>query len=367
MDVRQGALEGMEVIAAFWEGRRVLVTGHTGFKGAWLCFWLSNRGAKVAGYALPAIKPSVSSLLGDAWLERSALADIRDAAEVQKLVDDFRPEIVFHLAAQSLVRLGYKAPLETFEVNVMGTANLLEACRRCSSVRAIVVITTDKCYENLEWEWGYRESDRLGGRDPYSNSKACAELVVSCFQQSFFHSDHCSGLASARAGNVIGGGDWSEDRLIPDLVRAAAAALPLTLRNPDAIRPWQHVLEPLSGYMSLAERLFSNPGQFSTAWNFGPDDDAAKSVEWIVRTFERAWKSTLVVKLQQADQPHEAKYLKLDSSRAHKRLQWRPRLSIEEAIDWTIDWYKAHESGQDMGKFTMRQIQAYEGLMGQAI
>lgn len=347
-----------------WSGKRVLLTGHTGFKGSWLALWLQAMGAELCGLALqPATTPN---LFEDAQVGRgmrSVIGDIRDAVLVRRIMEEHRPEVVFHLAAQPLVRASYEDPLGTYAVNVMGTAHVLDAVRLTGNVRAVVTITTDKCYENREWVWPYREEDRLGGYDPYSNSKACAELVTEAYRNSFFPSAHYDRhgvtLATVRAGNVIGGGDWADDRLIPDMMRAFVAGHPVLIRNPGAIRPWQHVLEPLRGYLAVAEALLEHGPAFGEAWNFGPDQSDARPVEWIVRELVEMWGEGAGWKLDHADHPHEAQMLKLDCSKAAARLGWRPRLHLRDALALTADWYRARKNGQSMSAFTAAQIDSY--------
>ena len=347
MGNRPRALEnlGLSLFATTFGGRRVLVTGHTGFKGSWLALWLRELGAQVSGISLdPETSPNHWDLLG---LEiNDHRHDIRDADGLQRLVAAARPDIVFHLAAQPLVRRSYGDPLATWSTNVVGTANLLEACRSAPSVSAIVVVTTDKCYENRDWEWGYRENDRLGGHDPYSASKAATELVVASYRQSFFHEPGSPLLASARAGNVIGGGDWSEDRLIPDLVRARAAGAPLEIRSPQATRPWQHVLEALSGYLLLGQGLLQGRRDFARAWNFGPDGDSNCSVEQLLTAIKREWPA---IEWRQTGKPmlHEANLLQLDATLARQKLGWRPIWSLNQALAVTAAWYRRYlEQGE---------------------
>lgn len=337
---------------AFWNGRRVLVTGHTGFKGSWLTTWLLQLGSKVTGVALePQTDPSMFKLLDLGSHMDSHIADIRDLAAMKKVVADSDPEIIIHMAAQALVRESYSDPVDTFMTNVMGTAHVLEAARQAKNVGAVVVVTSDKCYDNREWVWGYRESDAMGGHDPYSASKGCAELVTSSYRKSF--GDNLN-VASARAGNVIGGGDWSDDRLIPDIVRAVAAKEVVQIRNPGAIRPWQHVMEPLAGYLMLAERLYTDGGPFASGWNFGPaigdTQPVSALVERLSQTFDCEWQ------LDEGEHPHEARFLKLDISKAVADLGYQPRISLETALDWTAGWYQAHFDGQDMRAVTEQQI-----------
>lgn len=325
-----------------YRGCRVLLTGHTGFKGSWLALWLTDLGAYVVGVALaPATSPNHWDLLGLEIPDHRV--DIRDSAALTDIVAATRPDIVFHLAAQALVRRSYRDPLETWSTNVMGTAGLLEACRRTQSIRGIVVVTSDKCYENREWEWGYRETDPLGGHDPYSASKAATELVVGSYRRAFFHALDAPLLATARAGNVIGGGDWSEDRLIPDLVRAAAAGLTLEIRSPDATRPWQHVLESLSGYLLLGQRLLEGNIDAAQSWNFGPEADGNRSVAEVLSTLEAHWPQ-LVWQLTDEPQPHEATLLYLDSAKARAGLGWRSVWTVDQALAATADWYRAYLS-----------------------
>lgn len=359
MGERQGSLEG--VAMNFWRGRRVLLSGHTGFKGGWLSLWLQQLGADLCGVALvPSSDPSLFTEARIASGMRSEIADIRDLASLRTIFNDHRPEVIFHLAAQPLVRASYADPVGTYTTNVIGTVNMLEAARACSSARAILVITTDKCYENKEWVWPYRETDRLGGYDPYSNSKACAELVVASYRDSFFppadHAQHGIAIATARAGNVIGGGDWSKDRLIPDIMRAFAVNKPVVIRNPHAVRPWQHVLEPLSGYLNLAERLLNHGPKYGEAWNFGPDESDAKPVNWIVRQLADEWGADAQWRLDDEPQPHEAQILKLDCSKAAYSLNWRPALTLKEALRLTADWYRRRNKGEDPHSITHEQI-----------
>lgn len=366
MGLRQGALEklGMTGIAqtnpAFWRGRRVLITGHTGFKGSWLSLWLQQMGAELRGVSLaPATRPALFDVARVAVGMEHCVADIRDFAAVQAQMTAFRPEIVIHMAAQSLVRLSYQQPIETYATNVMGTVHVLEAARQAGSVRAVVGITTDKCYENRESIRGYREDEPLGGRDPYSSSKGCAELVSSAYRRSFLN-DAGIAMATARAGNVIGGGDWAHDRLIPDILRALQESQPVLIRNPQAIRPWQHVLEPLSAYLLLAERLCTQGRADAEAWNFGPRDEDARPVQWIVEHLCKAWGHGASWTLQPGNHPHEASVLKLDISKARHRLQWSPRWSLETALTRIIEWHQAWRVGNDMRAVCLDQISRYQ-------
>jgi CDP-glucose 4,6-dehydratase len=353
-------VEDLALNPAFWRGRRVLLTGHTGFKGSWLALWLASLGAKITGFSvdIPS-KPSLmeAARVGDAL--RDVRGDVRDLQAVRAVMDEAKPEVVLHLAAQSLVRQSYATPVETYATNVMGTAHVLEAARTAKTVRAVVVVTSDKCYENRESGEAYAESDAMGGHDPYSSSKGAAELVTAAYRRSFFGDEK---VASARAGNVIGGGDWSVDRLIPDIYRAAAAREPLRIRNPKAVRPWQHVLEPLSGYLMLAERVAADRA-FAQAWNFGPDERDARSVEDVVNRVVARWGSGLRWELDRGAHPHEAKLLSIDSAKARHQLGWAPRLKLEEALEWTVDWYKAFMRGEDVREVTMAQIARYGSMV----
>jgi CDP-glucose 4,6-dehydratase len=348
-----------------WQGRRVLVTGHTGFKGGWLTLWLHQLGAEVAGLSLaPATDPSLfeAARIGD--LVDHHIADIRDLAAVERVIDQVRPEVIFHLAAQPLVRLSYAQPVETFATNVLGTVHVMDAARRIGGVAALVCITTDKCYENREWIWPYRESDPMGGHDPYSSSKGCAELAIAAYRRSY-HLTGAAGedpmaLASVRAGNVIGGGDWSLDRLVPDLVRAFEQGSAPEIRAPMSVRPWQHVLEALSGYLLLAERMLSRAPGFADAWNFGPADEDARPVGWIVETMRAAWGGDAAQSVPFSGAvPHEAGLLKLDTSKARALLGWRPALRLEEALEWIVTWHKLVGAGGDARVATLDQIAAY--------
>jgi CDP-glucose 4,6-dehydratase len=345
----------------FWRDRRVLVTGHTGFKGAWLVLWLQSLGARVSGFAVHrADGPSLYELARVDEGVQSINGDVRDPDSTADAVATSRPEVVVHMAAQALVRRSYAQPRETFETNVMGTVNVLDAVRRArGEVRAVVVVTSDKCYENHDWEWGYREYEPMGGSDPYSSSKACAELVTSAFRRSFFSDPDGPRVATARAGNVIGGGDWGEDRLVPDIVRAALAGEELLVRNPSSIRPWQHVLNPLSGYLVLAQALYRS-AESACAWNFGPADEDARSVGWLVERLAELWPHGLRWRVDDADHPAEARYLKLDSSRARARLGWRPLVGIDDALSSIVEWHDALAKDADMREVTVRQIEALQ-------
>jgi CDP-glucose 4,6-dehydratase len=351
----------------FWRGKRVLVTGHTGFKGSWLCLVLHELGAEIIGYALnPLTTPSMFELCKINKHINSIIGDIRDLELVKETICKTNPEIVLHLAAQSLVRESYLNPVETYAVNIMGTVNLLEAVRGSTVIKAVVNITSDKCYENMEWPWGYRENDSLGGYDPYSNSKACSELVTVAYRNSFFnlehHQGHALALATARAGNVIGGGDWATDRLIPDCIRALLKGEPVIIRSPSAIRPWQHVLEPLSGYLTLAQKLYESGLEYSGGWNFGPADSDAKPVEWVVSHLCSKWERGATYRIDQRPQPHEANHLKLDCSKAKNYLGWVPKWDLEQALTKTIEWVKAYADGVDLNETSLHQIRAYFNL-----
>jgi CDP-glucose 4,6-dehydratase len=354
----------MSITPEFWRDKRVLLTGHTGFKGSWLSLWLQNLGAELHGLALE--PPTNQNLFTEAHVTSgmvsSVIGDIRDLAGVQKVMHDCQPEILFHMAAQPLVRLSYAEPVETYATNVMGTVHVLEAVRHTPSVKAVVVVTTDKCYENKEWLWGYREDEPMGGHDPYSNSKGCAELVTSAYRRSFFQNQGIA-VATARAGNVIGGGDWAADRLVPDILRAFKANQPVVIRNPYATRPWQHVLEPLSGYLTLAERLYTAGQTYAEGWNFGPAEDDVKSVQWIVEHMVDHWGDDTNWMQDGSVQPHEANHLKLDISKARARLGWQPRLALDAALSSIIDWQRAYAAGADMRVKTLAQIHDFEALV----
>ncbi len=350
----------------FWRGKKVFLTGHTGFKGSWLSLWLHRLGAQVFGVSLApsSDQPSLFKLCDvQDSLQESQFLDIRDGASLQSALQQAQPDIVLHLAAQALVRESYRSPVTTFETNVLGTVNVLEAVRRAPAIKVCINVTTDKCYENQEWIWGYREVDRLGGADPYSASKACSELVTSAYRSSFFSTSNCAAIATARAGNVIGGGDWSTDRLIPDIVRAATRGETLTIRSPTAVRPWQHVLDPLHGYLMLAEKLATHAAGMDSAWNFGPALTAQKSVEAILETFKQQFSPDLMWKIDTTDQPHETQTLRIDSTKARSLLAWQPRLAVDDSLQWTASWYKRwSETPKLMRDFTLSQIEKFESL-----
>jgi CDP-glucose 4,6-dehydratase len=354
-----GEMVTPEYLSAFKE-RRVFITGHTGFKGSWLAFLLKEVGAQVFGYALPPVgKNNHFELLGLAQSIGSIEADIRDGIKLTATMEEFQPEFVFHLAAQALVRHSYSDPKTTFETNIMGSVNLLEAVRKCKSVRSLVYVTSDKCYENLEWLWGYRENDQLGGHDPYSASKASAEMVFSAYNRSFFFDRPELGAASARAGNVIGGGDWAVDRIIPDCIRSIEAEEPIRLRNPQATRPWQHVLEPLAGYLLLAAQLRKEPSVYSGSWNFGPSSKEVRTVlevaEHLIARFGRG----TIVSEASLKKHHEARLLQLNCDRAHQLLGWYPRWDFERTLNMTSDWYKKIHSGEKVRDITLQQLSDY--------
>uniref|UniRef100_Q07IQ5 CDP-glucose 4,6-dehydratase n=1 Tax=Rhodopseudomonas palustris (strain BisA53) TaxID=316055 RepID=Q07IQ5_RHOP5 len=349
--------------AEFWRGRRVLVTGHTGFKGSWLTLWLSRLGAKVAGFALaPPTSPSLfeQAAIGD--LIKHQQADIRDLAALRQAFDWHRPQIVFHLAAQAIVRQSYVDPVETYATNLMGTVNVLEAIRHTPDIEAAVMITTDKVYDNKEWVWGYREDDRLGGVDPYSNSKACCELAIAAYRRSFFDEGKLM-VASARAGNVIGGGDWARDRLIPDIVRAFIAGQQLVIRYPDAVRPWQHVLEPLHGYLMIAESIAKKQLRVDPTFNFGPDEADAQPVRSIVEHMRSRWADSAEWTLDNNANPHEAGQLRLDCSKARQVLNWKPALALPQALDWIVEWHKRNHHGESPRSLSEAQIDRYQDIV----
>ena len=337
----------------FWKNKRVYLTGHTGFKGGWLSLYLQSMGAIVKGYALtPATMPNLFTEAKVADKIESEIGNIANLEQLQASMLSFNPDILIHLAAQPLVRLSYKEPLETYETNVMGTLKVLESAKHCPNLKSIVSVTTDKCYENKEWHWGYREDEALGGHDPYSSSKACAELVTSAYRRSFLQ-EKGIGIATARAGNVIGGGDWSYERLIPDMLKAFEKKQAVIIRNPKSIRPWQHVLEPLSGYLILAQRLYESPQEYAEAWNFGPQDEDAKPVDWILDKMHIPWQ------LDGNIQPHEAGFLKLDISKAKARLNWQPIWHLEQTLERIIQWHQAWLNKEDMTKRCLEEIEQY--------
>jgi CDP-glucose 4,6-dehydratase len=351
-----------------WQGRRVFLTGHTGFKGSWLALWLIRLGAHVRGYALdPSTEPNMFSEVGLSNLMQDVRGDIREYDKLEAAITDFAPEVVLHMAAQPLVRRSYTDPVGTYATNVMGTVHVLEAIRKTRTVRAVVCVTTDKCYENREWVWPYRETDLLGGYDPYASSKACAEIVSAAYRSSFFSLDrlheHHVLLATARAGNVIGGGDWSEDRLVPDLVRGFGAGMPVLIRCPTAVRPWQHVLEPLHGYLTLAQKLLAQESTWASAYNFGPGEEDLWPVERVATKLVDLWGNGASWTRESAASVHEDHVLRLDASKARIELGWKPRLGIERALEWTVKWYRACSCDEDMQSFTLKQIAEYENTV----
>jgi CDP-glucose 4,6-dehydratase len=348
----------------FWNKKRILITGHTGFKGSWLCLLLHSLGAEISGYALnPPSEPNLFDLCQIGNIVQSHVGDVRDLNNLMKVAQESRPEIVIHMAAQSLVRASYADPVITYETNVMGTVNILETIRRCNGIRVFINVTSDKCYENKEWVWGYRENEPLGGFDPYSNSKACSELVTVAYRNSFFnpekYEEHGVAIASVRAGNVIGGGDWAKDRLMVDCINALLLGEKVRIRNPNAIRPWQHVLEPLAGYVTLAEKLHAHGSLFAEGWNFGPNEGDARPVLWIVEQMCQKWQGAAGYVIDEGNHPHEAHYLKLDCAKAKARLQWHPRWSLEKAIDAIIEWTLDYRFGRDVRRTCLKQIAEY--------
>jgi CDP-glucose 4,6-dehydratase len=347
------------VDAGFWRGKRVLLTGHTGFKGAWLALWLEHWGAELTGFALaPPTQPSLFAGASVSDGMRSTLGDIRDPEALRAAFDAARPEVVVHMAAQTLVQYGYRNPVETYSTNVLGTVNVLEAARHCDSLRVVVSVTSDKSYRNRSWEWGYRETDELGGHDPYSNSKACAELVTAAYRDSYL-AGRGVGVATARAGNVIGGGDWADDRLVPDLMRGFLGGHAVKIRCPDATRPWQHVLEPLGGYLLLAQRLWEAPERYAEAWNFGPRDEDCRPVRWVADRLCGLWGPGGGWELDAQTFPPEATFLKVDCSKAAARLAWTPRMGLEEGLDWCAEWYRRSERGEDQRRLCLEQIERF--------
>lgn len=355
----------LESTPSFWAGKSVFLTGHTGFKGSWLSLWLHAMGARVTGYALePPVEPNLFHLAGIRDFTCSIIADIRDRARLEQALTSAAPEIVIHMAAQPLVRESYLFPVDTYSTNVMGTINLLEAVRQCHTVRAVINVTTDKCYDSQELDHPFTEDEPLGGYDPYSSSKACSELATAAWRSSYFnprdYDRHRVAIATVRAGNVIGGGDWAKDRLIPDCVRALQAGIPVRIRNPHAIRPWQHVLEPLSGYLALAQRLYEQGCDYGGAWNFGPAVEDARPVEWIVKRLCEKWGRNSRYDIDAGVHPHEANYLTLDITKAQTRLDWSPRWALEEALDATLEWVRAWQTGSDMAARSVAQIERYK-------
>ena len=348
----------------FWKGKKVLITGHTGFKGSWLALWFQGLDADVVGVSLdPPTTPSLYQQAKVAEGMVSLRADIRNLEEMKAIFMAHKPEMVFHLAAQPLVRYSYREPVETYAINVMGTLHVLEAIRACESVKSAVMITSDKCYENREWEWGYRENEPMGGHDPYSSSKGCAELLIASYRDSYFpkhapQKNHTA-IASVRAGNVIGGGDWAEDRLIPDIVRAFEKGETVQIRNPNSSRPWQHVLEPLAGYIELAEKLFNDGDVWAEGWNFGPREEDARPVGWIVKAMTAQWGGNAAWRIDNGEHPHEANYLKLDCSKAHTRLKWHPRWGLKEALEKVVYWHKEAANASNAKAICQQQINEY--------
>ena len=351
----------------FWKGKRVLITGHTGFKGGWLSLWLQVKGAHVIGYSLsPPTEPSLFELASVKEGMVSIEGDIRDLNHLKNSIAKHQPEIVFHMAAQPLVRYSYRHPVETYSTNVIGTVNVLEVVRLSRGIKAVVCITSDKCYENREWQWGYREIDPMGGHDPYSSSKGCAELVIAAYRNSYFSADeyesHGVAVASTRAGNVIGGGDWSEDRLIPDMIKAFLENRSVIIRSPNAIRPWQHVLEPLSGYLSLAEKLWLSGPELAQGWNFGPNVEDSKPVSWLVGKMVELWNEGASWELDSVQNPPEDNYLRLDSTKAITMLGWAPKIHLITALEWVCEWYRGYQQNMDLRLLSERQIERYENL-----
>jgi CDP-glucose 4,6-dehydratase len=365
-------MENMVMDAHFWKQKTVLITGHTGFKGSWLSLWLQSKGAKVIGYSLPApTEPSLFEIANLAENMNSIEGDTRDLDHFSSVLAKFKPEIIIHMAAQPIVRVSYENPIETYSTNVMGTVNILEAVRLANCVKVLLIITSDKCYENKEWLWGYREQDALGGRDPYSSSKACAELVTFAYRESYFSgvkgADQKVYVASTRAGNVIGGGDWAQDRLVPDIMRGLLANRPTAIRYPNAVRPWQHVLVPLSGYLSLAEHLWNYGEKFEGAWNFGPQEKDAKPVWWMADYLIAKWGQGARWIKDNNQIAHEDTLLKLDCSKARTLLKWEPKLELEMTLDWIVRWFKAYVKGKDLRAETLKQIEHYDGQIEKSI
>lgn len=355
LEISQG-----KVNFSFWRGKKVFLTGHTGFKGSWLSLWLQNMGARVKGYSLNVkTNPALFNEAKVASEMESETGDIRNLAQLTKSLVSFNPDVLIHMAAQPLVRLSYLEPVNTYTTNVIGTVNVLEAARKCSNLKAIVSVTSDKCYENKEWEWGYSENEPMGGHDPYSSSKGCAELVTTSYRRSFFSLEDTASLASARAGNVIGGGDWAEDRLIPDILRSFEKSEPAIIRNPYSIRPWQHVLEPLSGYLILAQKLFLNGDEFAEAWNFGPKDEDCKPVSWILDKMVALWGNNASWRTDKKNNPHEAGFLKLDCTKASNKLKWNPKWNLKLTLKSIVDWHELYTNGCDLKKQCLLEINNY--------
>jgi len=355
-------MEGLngKVNPLFWKGKKVFLTGHTGFKGSWMSLWLQTMGAIVKGYSLePNTQPNLFTEAKVAENMESEIGNIKDLENLSTSMTAFNPDVLIHMAAQPLVRLSYQEPVDTYATNVMGTVNVLEAARKCSNLKAIVSVTTDKCYENKEWDWGYRENEAMGGHDPYSSSKGCAELVTASYRRSFFNTAASASLASARAGNVIGGGDWADDRLIPDILRAFEKSEAVVIRNPLSTRPWQHVLEPIAGYLVLAENLYIHGDVFAEAWNFGPKEEDCKPVSWILDKMVTRWGKGASWNLDTNTNPHEAGFLKLDCSKAGNRLKWQPKWTLDESLRLIIDWHQNYLSGHDVKKDCLKEINKY--------
>jgi CDP-glucose 4,6-dehydratase len=355
-----GRLKG-KVNPTFWKGKKVFITGHTGFKGSWLSLWLQDMGAIVKGYALdPNTNPNLFTQAKVAQNMDSEIGDITDLNHISDSMKIFNPDVLIHMAAQPLVRLSYQEPVLTYTTNVMGTVNVLEAARKCTNLKAIISVTTDKCYENKEWPWGYRENEPMGGHDPYSSSKGCVELVTAAYRKSFFNDEHPAFLASARAGNVIGGGDWSADRLIPDILKAFEKNEPVIVRNPMSTRPWQHVLEPLSGYLVLAQHLFEEGSNVAEGWNFGPKDEDCKPVSWILDRMVTNWGNGASWELDKNNNPHEAGYLKLDCSKAAMRLNWYPKWNLEHTLESIINWHQQYIAQKNIQEQCLLEIAKYQ-------
>jgi CDP-glucose 4,6-dehydratase len=368
MEFRSGALEGVVTMdARFWNGKKVLITGHTGFKGSWLSLWLQRLGANVSGYALRLpTEPSLFDVAHVAANMDSVTGDIRDLDRLNKVISDRRSEIVIHMAAQTIVRSSYADPIATYSTNVMGTANVLEAVRLSRTARVVLIVTSDKCYQDQGWLWGYRENDPMGGQDPYAGSKGCAELVKLSYISSYFaladYTLHGVAVASVRAGNAIGGGDWAPDRLIPDVIRAVTAGRPVVIRNPNSVRPWQHVLDPLNGYLTLAQRLWESGPSYVGAWNFGPNGEDAKPVQWVVERILSMWGNGLQWKPDKGIHPAESTYLIVDSTKARRLLGWSTKLRLHTALEWVVEWYKRYRQGSDMRYMSEAEIKRFEEL-----